>query len=128
MFYEYHRLGEAARGAARVVETDAVGLFVDCIPPLPINCPGGTGCDQLTGKAVESIKALVPEFAPGNLKVVYDRSLVDVDAATVTPTVTVNLVDLKYKFLLANVFFGLETSFTFPPFSTTRVAATYKAC
>ena len=132
--FDYHRAGEAMRRAARMFE---IGSALTSYASLPVECPGGSSCDGARINAViEALKAgnFLPEpdnFSAANLKVSYALSGLDEpEKPFVTPVVTVSIVGIEHKFAVLTGLMnllpadtGFPESFTFPPFTTTRIAA-----
>jgi hypothetical protein len=125
MVFEIHRAGEAIRILARDFEIDPPLMS---FAHLPATCPDDGDCDDgRIDEAVQSVHALLPNFAKSNLRIEYRASGLDNDTVTpgiVTPTLTVSLVGRQYRFLvLRSVVPGLADAMTLPPLSTTRVVS-----
>ncbi len=132
--FDYHRAGEAMRRAARMFE---IGAALNSYANLPVDCPGGSSCNGARiNEVIDALKAsnLLPDpetFTAANLNVRYAVSGIDdPDKPFITPVVTVAIVGIEHEFAvlagLVKLFpegASFPTSFTYPPFTTTRTAA-----
>lgn len=136
ILFDYHTATEATRRGIRTALTNAqpVADIDDLLTSSNIVCTGTVNGVQCTGGDLESASAfdaivvsmqqIMPVIGSDNVVVTYSPSRLDAPPnpgdiiAILTPLVTVSVVGLQHQFLL----FPDALTFTFPSFSTSRVA------
>ena len=114
-----HRANEAMTETARasLIEPPVVDLDL-----LPVECPGGGGCDATR---LDELLAIAQRYVPGmtaaNLRVKIESSGVSSSnqAGIVTPIIRVELTGLQYHLIAAQLF-GFGASFTVPPITASQ--------
>jgi Flp pilus assembly protein TadG len=136
VLFDLHRLGHAARAAARTaaVEQSIASLAtlkttpVVCTSAGSVSCTGGALTSPATFTSIlAAAQAVVPSVGAANMRVTYRESGA-VSAGTalpiVTPAITVEFTRLeKESFFLKNALPGSLSTYTLPSFSSTMIGA-----
>ena len=129
---DYTRATEATRRAARIAAIDDPIADLTNIAGNSIVCNRNSGTLYCNGstllanttfdKIVQNMQAVMPSIMPQNVEVVYSDSGVGTTASGgIKALVSVNLVDLKRPFMVLQVFAGIPSEITLPPFSATQI-------
>lgn len=135
IMFDYHRYSEATRRGVRLAMINTPITSLANLASTPVNCEGtGGGGVTCTGAVVSSaatfttlfadMQAIVPDLTADKVTVSYADSAVTNISGMVTPVVTVSLSNVTRNFMILNIIPGMPETFTFPTFTSSRVAAT----
>jgi Flp pilus assembly protein TadG len=135
ILYDFHRYSEVTRRGVREAVIQEPIASLNTLSTTPVICNGDAGGGvSCTGGAVVSaasftsilseMKKMVPGVTGDKVQIRYVDSGLPASAGLVTPSVTVSLQNITTKFTALTVVPGFPSTFTFPSFASTRVAAT----
>ncbi|MBF0353922.1 MAG: pilus assembly protein [Alphaproteobacteria bacterium] len=135
ILFDFHRYSEVTRRGAREAIIQAPIASLDALPATPVICNGDLeGSVTCTGAAVVSVesftsilsemKKMAPEVTGDKVQVRYVDSGLSASDGIVTASVTVSLQNITTKFTTLTFIPGFPSTFIFPSFASTRVAAT----
>ena len=136
VLFDMHRLGNAARAAARAAAivqpvaalTSLKTTPVVCTSAGSVSCSGGAVASSASFTSIlTAAQGTSPSLTASNLRVTYRDSGAVTSAGTlplVTPAITVELTDLvKQSFFLKSVLPSGLSTYTLPSFSSTVIGA-----
>ncbi len=135
IMFDYHRYSEATRRGVRLAMINTPITSLTNLSTTAVSCQGtGGGSVTCTGAAVATaatfttlfadMQAIVPDLTADQVQVSYADSGVTAVTGMVTPVVTVSLTNVTRDFMILNIIPGMPATFTFPTFTSSRVAAT----
>ena len=140
IMFDYHRLSEATRRGARVAVVNTPIASLVNLTTNTIVCQGTAGGVTCAGGAVASgtsfdavvgqMQAVIAELSAENVQITYTDTGITGGVETpgvVTPIISVEIVGFDHQYLFLQTLPGVPASFTFPPFTSTRVGTSQNA-
>ena len=138
ILFDYHRFSEASRAGLRTALIEAPVASLDNLNPdntitctgsgASVSCSGGpVGSASSWDTIVARVQRTAGDVEASNLRLSYTESgVVDPNEApgTVTPTVTLSLIDLEHDFFFLNYLPGVPDTLTYPDITTTGLGPT----
>lgn len=135
---EWHRVGEAARGGARLVLIGDPIAELASLSTTDITCAGADdGSVSCTGAAASSSTAfagalaamqdIAPNLEGSNVTIAYTDSAITSNAGVITPVLSLSVVNYQYTFFFLQTVPGIGSTMTLPAFTTSRVVHTTDA-
>lgn len=138
ILFDFHRFNEASRAGLRTALIEAPVASLDNLDSdntitctgsgAGVSCSGGpVGSASSWDTIVARVQRTAVNVEASNLRLSYTESgVIDPSEVpgTVTPTVTLSLVDLEHDFFFLDFIPGIPSSFTYPDITTTALGPT----
>ncbi len=135
---EWHRVGEAARGGARVALIGDPIAELAALSTTDISCQGAndgsmtcTGASTSTSTAFASVLTTMQDIAPNlvgsNIAIDYTDSGATNVSGLVTPLLSLSVSNYQYEFFFLQTVPGIGSTMTLPAFTTSRMVHTTNA-